>query len=129
MNHEFCIACGKKSYFEISKPKFCPSCGSPFNVSSASVKRPTRLEEDDEPERESNVSFDIKKLRASIVSETASSKKSLDDLWRDPAPRDPNFYRPPSSDPSGNEIIRQTMSECSPVKAAVEIGVAGDSNE
>ena len=118
MNKEFCINCGHKNLFEVSKPKFCAGCGSPFNTSSASV---SRREVEEEEEREGPVSFDLKKLRAGIMAETQASKVSLDDLWKDPAPKDPNSYRAPSNDPSGKEILRKTMQECSKAKAAKEI--------
>ena len=122
MNKEFCINCGHKNLFEISKPKFCAGCGESFNTSAASspASSSRRTKEVEEEEYEP-ASFDIEKLRASIVSESSKHLTSLDDLWKDPAPKDPNSYRSPSSDPSGIEIIKQTMSECSKVKAAKEI--------
>jgi hypothetical protein len=118
VNKEFCINCGEKVLYEISKPKFCPSCGTPFNTSNSLASKRVLIEE----EPESIVgTLDMDKLRASIVAETSKSKRSLDDLWKDPAPRDTNAYRPPSSDPSGTEILKKTMSDCAPVKAAKEI--------
>ena len=118
MNKEFCINCGHKNVFEVAKPKFCAGCGTPFNTTSAAISKRGVIEEDNE----SPLGYiDMAKLRASIVAETSKSKRSLDDLWKDPSPRDPNFYRDPSSDPSGNEIIKQTMIDCAPVKAAKEI--------
>lgn len=119
MNHEFCIKCGGRASYEISKPRFCPNCSLPFNTSLGVT--PKRKEFEEEEEEYEPASFDIEKLRASIVSESSKHLTSLDDLWKDPAPKDPNSYRAPSSDPSGIEIIKQTMSECSKVKAAKEI--------
>jgi len=119
MNHEFCIGCGHKAVFQVTKPRFCPSCGVPFNVSLGTAKA-SRQQEPEEPEFESG-GFNIEKLRASITSESESSKRSLDDLWRDPAPRDPNLHRAHSSDPDGKEIIKQTIQDCAPVKAAKEV--------
>ena len=118
MNKEFCINCGHKNLFEVSKPKFCAGCGSPFNTSS----NQSIASEENENEISELKQFDINKLKSSIVFESRSSIKTLDDLWKDPAPRDNNTFRSPSSDPSGNEIIKRTMSECSPVKQAKEIG-------
>lgn len=119
MNHEFCINCGVKNVFEISKPKFCSGCGSPFNTSfsSSSPKRKNDEEEGYIPQ-----SFDLKALRASIVAETNKSKTSLDDLWSDPAPKDPNgIKRSHSSDPSGAELLKKTMLDCAQVKEAKDI--------
>lgn len=120
MNKEFCINCGAKNLYEISKPKFCAGCGSPFNVSSASVSRKKETPQDEEEFVSGG--FDLEKLRASIVAESSKDKKSLDDLWKNPAPKDPNIYRSPSSDPSGTEILKKTMTECAQVKVAQEIG-------
>lgn len=119
MNKEFCIACGGRVTFEVSKPKFCCFCGVPFNKSLGST--PKRKEPQEEEEFVSG-GFDIEKLRADIVAESNKDKKSLDDLWKNPAPKDPNIYRAPSSDPSGTEILKKTMTECAQVKVAQEIG-------
>lgn len=121
MNKEFCINCGHKNLFEISKPKFCAGCGNPFNVSSASARMRVKEEIEEEDDFQGAACYDIEKLRGSIVSESASNKTTLDQLWSDPAPRDPNLIRQGSSDPSGNEILKQTMKECSKVKEAKEI--------
>lgn len=120
MNKEFCINCGHKNVFEVSKPKFCAGCGTPFNTSMASAPKQNHTQ-DEEEEYESKLSFDLEKLRASIVAETSTSKKTLDDLWKDPAPRDPNLSRLPSNDPSGTEILKQSMKECARVTVAKEI--------
>ena len=32
MNKEFCIQCGHKNIFEVSKPRFCAGCGNQFNT-------------------------------------------------------------------------------------------------
>lgn len=119
MNKQFCIACGHKNLFEISKPKFCAGCGSPFNTSLASVKT-VAAEEELAEHNESRVSYDLQKLKNTIISESSANKKTLDDLWKDPAPRS-NQGREPSLDPSGNEIIKKTMNECAMVKKAEEI--------
>lgn len=121
MNKEFCINCGHKNLFEVSKPKFCAGCGNPFNTSNASAKMKAKEEIEDEDDYEGAACYDLEKLKASIVSESFSNKITLDQLWSDPAPRDPNSSRPASSDPSGTEILKQTMKECSKVKSAKDI--------
>lgn len=120
MNHEFCISCGHKAVFQVSKPRFCPSCGSPFNTTLGTTSRQKEEPEDNE-DNYAPISFDLKKLRASIVTESNKSKQTLDDLWKDPAPKDPNFYREPSNDPSGTELLKQTMAECAKVKKAKDV--------
>lgn len=120
MNKEFCISCGGRVLFEISKPKFCPECGQPFNTTLGSSSK--RKQEPEEDSEFISGGFDLEKLRASITTESNKDKKSLDDLWKNPAPKDPNIYRPPSSDPSGEEILKKTMTECAQVKVAQEIG-------
>lgn len=121
MNKEFCINCGHKNIFEVSKPKYCAGCGSPFNTSSASKYKQVEQVEQVEEEQYDSPSFDINKLRASIIAENNQSKKTLDDLWKDPAPRDQNNRRAFSSDPSGEEILKRTMTECARVKSATDI--------
>jgi ribosomal protein L37E len=119
MNKEFCINCGHKNVFEVTKPKFCAGCGSPFNTSSKSTYRAIEVQQ--EEEEIENISFDLQKLKASIIAENNNSKRTLDDLWKDPAPRDSNSRRSASSDPSGEEILKKTMTECARVKSATDI--------
>jgi len=122
MNKEFCINCGHKNIFEVTKPKYCAGCGNPFNTSSTSRYKSVEVNEEEYEEEDREVqSFNLEKLKASIIAENNQSKKTLDDLWKDPAPRENNNQRPFSSDPSGPEILKRTMSECAKVKSATDI--------
>ena len=122
MNKEFCINCGHKNLFEVSKPKFCAGCGVSFNTSMASTSRKVSSQEEESEEEEyQSASYDIQKLKASIIAESASNKKTLDELWSDPAPRMVGNQREASSDPSGADILKQTMKDCAIVKEAKEI--------
>lgn len=123
MNKEFCINCGHKNLFEVSKPKFCAGCGTAFNVLSSRASVNVQAQEsEDQEENYQPRSFDINKLKKSVVFESKASVRTLDELWKDPAPRESNSFRAHSSDPSGREIIKKTMAECSPVKQVKEIG-------
>ena len=74
MNKEFCINCGHKNIFEVSKPKYCAGCGSPLSTSSVSKYKQV---EEIEEEQYDSPSFDINKLKASIIAENNQSKKTL----------------------------------------------------
>ena len=120
MNKEFCIQCGHKNMFEISKPKFCAGCGSPFNT-SAQISAPKKISQAktlNNFDEEDDVSFsdiDLSKLRNTIAYEVHSSKVKLDDLWSNPAPRE-NIERRGFSGPEGQELLNQTEKECSTSK-------------
>lgn len=120
MNKEFCIQCGHKNVFEVSRPKFCAGCGTPFNTSSASTLRNAPKveryhEEDDDDESETLSSIDISKLRNTITVEASQNKVSLDDLWRNPSPYE-QFDRPQFNGPDGEDLIKQIQRECASSK-------------
>ncbi len=114
MNKLFCVSCGFKILYEVSKPKFCSSCGKGIgSVSSASVPEEARKEE--EPQLDVN----INKLKRDIVVEASSDKTSLQDLWSSVSPSEAKgggtqgeFQRPPSSDPEGQELLDKLRKDC-----------------
>ncbi len=123
MNKEFCIQCGHKNMFEVSRPKFCAGCGSPFNTSAKAApakkisEAKLRNHFDDEEEQD-YVPFnqiDLSKLRNSIAYEGVNNKVKLDDLWSNPAPRE-DFERKGFNGPEGQELLNQTERECSTSK-------------
>ena len=124
MNKEFCIQCGHKNMFEVSKPKFCAGCGSPFNT-SAQISAPKKISQaktlnrfDEDEEDDDGTSFsdiDLSKLRNTIAYESYSNKVKLDDLWSNPAPRE-NIERKGFNGPDGQELLNQTERECSTSK-------------
>jgi len=124
MNHEFCMNCGGKASFEINKPKFCPSCGNPFNTSLGSSKpaKKTPYQEPEEEERELDVdSIDIEAMRKQISFESYGGKVSLNDLWSNPAPSE-RTRRPAYSGGDAASILTQIKQECSPVVHSREVG-------
>ncbi|MDB4314533.1 hypothetical protein N9955_00740 [bacterium] len=117
MNHEFCIKCGFKNLYEVSKPKFCSGCAEPLNSTAIAAK----VSVDEEP-REVAGTIDIQKLKASIKVQTEDKNKTtLDDLWKDPAPRSGGNFRNPSKDPTGKAILKQTEESCAPAKAPKDV--------
>jgi hypothetical protein len=118
MNKEFCIQCGHKNMFEVSRPKFCAGCGSPFNTSAKTAPAKKVSQSDFDDNEDESVAFnqiDLSKLRNSIAYEGANNKVKLDDLWSNPAPRE-NIERRGFSGPDGQELLNQTEKECSTSK-------------
>lgn len=123
MNKEFCMSCGQKNVFEVTRPKFCCGCGQPLNtLSVASTPTQRRIVKDDQ-EEESDFdieSIDIDRLRKQISYEGQARKVSLDDLWKAPAPSD-GVRRVGVSGPQGKDLLAQIKKECSPVTTPKEI--------
>lgn len=131
MNTEYCIKCGGKAEFSVSKPKFCPSCGSPFNRAGTSVSNASsRYEEEDEEDMDDEESVghvDIRALKRKNIFKADVDKNSritIGDLT------------PPSSESarasrqalrgeenlSGEELIRKMQMECSRIKSSTTLG-------
>lgn len=119
MNHEFCIQCGHKNIYQVTKPKFCAGCGQPFNTTLVSKSSQREVEDDEEPEYVGG-KFNIEKLRKTVAAQVEGNKVSLDDLWKDPQQSSYN-PRQASTDPEGNILLKQIMTECKGVKEPVEI--------
>ena len=112
MNKVFCVSCGFKILYELKKPKFCSNCGEAVGgVSSSSTKEKEQVEE------VSDLDVDLNKLKRGIVVEGKTKTSNLQELWSSVSPEEASsglekFKRPPSKDPSGQEIIDQTMRDC-----------------
>ena len=115
MNKVFCVSCGFKILYEISKPKFCSSCGKGVgSISSASNK------EKEEEGAGSQLEINVDKLAKDIIIEKGDGKSSLKDLWSSVTPSEASkggsgreeFSRPPSKDPEGQELLDQIRKEC-----------------
>jgi hypothetical protein len=121
MNKEFCVICGFKNLFEVTKPKFCAGCGQLLNSSlSATASHQKTVSPKQEDEREFDLEgLDIDQLRKSIAIESHSHKVSLNDLWSAPAPRE-NFRRPACGE-SAEGILRKVEKECSTTRVPTEI--------
>ena len=121
MNHEFCMECGHKNLFEVSRPKFCAGCGNGLNsTAKASVKKTSSVQEEDKGDGFDAGSLDLDKLRRQISIEGSSRKVSLDDLWSAPAPND-GIMRAASSSLDGKELLKSIREECAPIHSAKEI--------
>lgn len=122
MQHEFCINCGQKNVFEISKPKFCSGCGEPFNTTVASrhIRKQEQEQENDDGDGFDVSSIDIDKLRKQIGIESFARKVSLDDLWSSPTPTD-RSRRPAVSSPQGEALLQAIKKDCAPTQRARDI--------
>ena len=107
MNKVFCGACGFKILYEVSKPKFCSSCGESVGGTSYAKK--------EEVEEESELDIDIEKLKKDIVVEKSDGATTLGSLWSSAdAPSNDNIEpRPPSNDPEGQALLDKTIADCS----------------
>tara|TARA_R110000744_G_scaffold14957_1_gene42163 strand:- start:4407 stop:4766 length:360 start_codon:yes stop_codon:yes gene_type:complete len=109
MNKMFCVSCGFKVHYEISKPKFCSSCGYDFTGVSKSKTKEGGEEESSIEE------INVDKLKKDISVEYNSSKTTLKDLLgtSSAASDNPEYSpRPASSSAEGEEIIKQIREEC-----------------
>lgn len=127
MNKVFCVSCGYKNVYEVTKPKFCASCGTPVNgvpaktlQTKAAVVVDDIDEEIEEYEEPSIRSLDIRRLRRDIVAEANTSKITLTDLWKSATPEDARnvgaFSRPAPNLPEGEALLKQTRAECASSK-------------
>ena len=86
MNKVFCVSCGFKILYEVSKPKFCSSCGKGVgSISSASNK--------ENEEEGSQLEINVDKLSKDIIIEKGDGKSSLKDLWSSVTPSEASSRR------------------------------------
>lgn len=129
MNKEYCIKCGGKAEFTVSKPKFCPSCGSPFNRSEKTLSKATVEFEDfeDDEESEEEPYIDIESLRRKNIfkAEVESvAKLTIGDLTPG-SQNTSHMHRSPRAgeeELSGKDLIKKIESECRMVKSSKELG-------
>ena len=107
MNKVFCVSCGFKILYEVTKPKFCSSCGEGVGGTSSAKK--------EEVEERSELDIDIDKLKKDIVVEKSDGKVTLESLWSTAnAPASEGVEpRRPSADPEGQALLDQTLKDCS----------------
>ena len=111
MNKLFCVSCGSKILYEVSKPKFCSSCGEPIGSISNSSKK-------QEPEEQSELNVDLNKLKRDITVESYSDKTTVEQIWGSVTSAEASmerekFSRAASKDPDGKELLDQTIKDCS----------------
>lgn len=121
MNSEYCVSCGAKAYFEVSKPQFCPKCGKPFNQVSSlatSVKTKENQENEETPETLPKVT----KSNAKIIVDIDTVKPmTLKDHWLNALPNEEKFSRPAQNGLSVDTILNDVRSSCAPIKQSKEI--------
>lgn len=111
MNKIFCVSCGFKILYEVTKPKFCPSCGEKIGSVSSKMK-------DKEVEEEVDLDINLSKLKRDIVVESNKGQTKVEDIWGSVTSSEANspkdgFSRPASKDPSGKELLDKTIRDCS----------------
>lgn len=115
MNKVFCSSCGHKNVYEVTKPKFCSSCGATIGLAAPAPARKEAVAEI-EYEEESPRSFDLDKMKRDIVAEASSQNITLTDLWKSATPEDANRSRSPrpaANLPNGDAMIKQSQADCS----------------
>jgi len=114
MNKVFCSSCGHKNVYEVTKPKFCSSCGTTIGASAPAKARKEAVAEI-EYEEEGSRFFDLDKMKKDIVAEANTQKTTLTDLWKSATPEDANrsrMSRPASNLPNGDAMIKQSQADC-----------------
>ena len=107
MNKVFCVSCGFKILYEISKPKFCSNCGeSVGSISTSKTKEKDGLA--------SQEGFDIERLKRDVVIEKSSGGLDVKDLWANSnGPIGGSVEgRAASKDPEGKDLLDQTLKDC-----------------
>lgn len=111
MPSEYCFKCGQKNIWESTKPRFCSSCGEPFNRAMASNE--SRREEDEE-EYESDHIPSMSKLKGSVVANTdLFGKQNMGELIQMAAPRQSYAPRPSTENSEGRDLLNKIRQECS----------------
>ena len=127
MNTEYCIKCGGKAEFSVSKPKFCPTCGSPFNRAASSVSKASFNEDEEEYEDDASEYVDVQSLKRKNIFKAEVNKDfkvTISDL-APPSPESSKASRQSKRGEeslSGEEIIRKMQMECSRIKTSTTIG-------
>ena len=127
MNTEYCIKCGGKAEFSVSKPKFCPTCGSPFNRAASSVSKASFNEDEEEYEDDASEYVDVQSLKRKNIFK-AEVNKDLKVTIADLAPPSPESSKASRQSQrgeeslSGEENIRKMQMECSRIKTSTTIG-------
>jgi|TARA_R110002020_G_scaffold33403_1_gene101743 hypothetical protein len=105
MNKLFCVSCGFKILYEVTKPKFCSSCGE--SVTSISSGK-TKEEKDD-----SSVDINIEKLKQDVVIEKSTGGLDVKNLWANASGPSNVEPRSESPDPQGKDLLDKTIQDCS----------------
>tara|TARA_R110001583_G_scaffold103163_13_gene250276 strand:- start:14151 stop:14516 length:366 start_codon:yes stop_codon:yes gene_type:complete len=111
MNKLFCVSCGHKILYEVTKPKFCSSCGQSLDGLSKASK-------EQDVEEGSELDIDLDKLKRDIVVESSNQKTTVEQIWgsvtaAEAGSERERYSRAASKDPDGKELLDQTIKDCS----------------
>lgn len=116
MNKIFCVACGHKNIYEVTKPKFCAGCGEGIggSTSASAAEKVSRPKMEVELGGEDEVgSFDLRKLRSQVVAESTSNKITLGDIMGSNSSDSADEFKRKASDlPDGQAILEQSKKDC-----------------
>lgn len=119
---EFCMKCGAKIEYALTKPNFCSSCGEPLNQTSQASEQAIEKEIPEEPKE---VFSKISKLDYSINSN--QNTLTFGDLVSQ-ASQDSNkqyqksSVRPKAQFDPNEDVIKSTMQQCRSRKDPEDIG-------
>ncbi len=114
MNKIFCVSCGFKNVYEVTKPKFCASCGSSVDGVVKTASRVSRVDQEDEDVSIDIASIDLEKLKKGISAELPNQKLKIEDVIGTADPNEKKFTRKPSSLPDGKAIFQQNIKDVAP---------------
>tara|TARA_A100001037_G_C15102189_1_gene614554 strand:- start:222 stop:611 length:390 start_codon:yes stop_codon:yes gene_type:complete len=122
---EFCMSCGAKYQYSLSKPKFCSSCGQKLEGESA-IPSETEAEESQASQQEHNNELpNLSKLEYTI--NKAGNNLTFGDLISEASRDGSKDYtkapsRPTPSYDKQEDIIKSTMNQCRSSREPEDIG-------
>tara|TARA_X000001036_G_scaffold300940_2_gene280034 strand:- start:11349 stop:11738 length:390 start_codon:yes stop_codon:yes gene_type:complete len=122
---EFCMSCGAKYQYSLSKPKFCSSCGQRLGEESA-MPDETEVEESQASQQEDDNELpNLSKLEYTI--NKAGNNFTFGDLISEASREGSKSYtkapsRPAPSYNKQEDIIKSTMNQCRSSREPEDIG-------
>lgn len=113
LNQEFCINCGSKNTFEVTRPKFCCGCGQPFNRTSKQSESSNVSPSNEETDELSKIRNLKEELKGNATYKASYSSISLDELWSNPLnPAHKSSIDRRGGHAEGQELLDQIAKEC-----------------
>ena len=125
MNKIFCVDCGHKNQYELTKPKFCGACGKSVTgtVTSSANNLNQKAADLEEEEEGGSTLPDIEAMRGSVQVELEQgAKMTLANLWETAPETETPLNRSIPNIPDGKDILNQTMSDCAPSRESKNVG-------
>jgi hypothetical protein len=122
---EYCIKCGTKHEYSLTKPNFCSSCGTPLSAQTSNLDSLSESRAAEPELAAEEVVPKISELQYSI--NTSSNKRTFGDLISE-AERDPqekytkSSVRPKAKYDPTEDVIQSTMKQCRSKRDPEEIG-------